>query len=85
MYDPQFVMTLHLMQLRAEEARRWAGTERMLREAGLDQRSWQVRKRLLVRAGAWLVTIGQGLQLRYRPQAPSFGGRGIGGNEAAQP
>jgi hypothetical protein len=88
MYDPQFVMSLHLMQMRAEEARQWAGTERMLREAGLDRRvwpSWQVRKRLLVRAGTWLVTAGQGLQLRYQPEAPSFKGKGIGRHEAAQP
>jgi hypothetical protein len=88
MYDPQFVMTLHLVQMRAEEARRWAGTERMLREAGLDRRvwpSWQVRKRLLVRAGAWLVTAGHWLQLRYQPEAPSLKGKGIGRAEAAQP
>lgn len=88
MYDPQFVMILHLMQIRAEEARRWAGTERMLREAGLDRRvwpSWQVRKRLLVRAGAWLVAIGQGLQLRYQPETPSLEGMGMGRPEAAQP
>lgn len=88
MYDPQFVMTLHLMQIRAEEARLWAGTERMLRQAGLERQvrpSWQGRKRLLVRAGAWLVTVGQELQLRYQPEAPSLKGEGIGRAEAAQP
>jgi hypothetical protein len=88
MYDPQFVMTLHLMQMRAEEARRWAGTERMLREAGLDRRVWpywQVCRRLLVQAGAWLVRLGQRPQLRHQPDAPSSKGTAIGSREAARP
>jgi hypothetical protein len=87
MYDLHFAMVLHLMDMRAEEARRWAETEHMLREAGLDQRawpSWQGHRLLLVRAGAWLVTVGQRLQLHFQPEAPSFEGKGIGGREAAR-
>jgi hypothetical protein len=88
MYDPHFVMTLHLMQMHAEEARRWAGNERMLQQARLERRvrpSWQGRKRLLARAGAWLVTVGHELQLRYQPETSSLKGKGIGRPEAAQP
>ena len=88
MYDPQFGLTLRLMQMRAEEARKWAGSERMLWEAGLDRRawpSWRVCWQLLVRAGAWLVTVGQGLKLRFQPEAPSFRGKGIGRRKPAQP
>ena len=87
MYDPQFAMILHLMQAHAEEARRWAGSERMLRQASLKRRvrpSLQGRKRLLVRAGAWLVTVGQEIQLRYQPDSASLKGEGIGRAEAAQ-
>jgi hypothetical protein len=88
MYDPQVVMVLYLMDMRAEEARRWAEIEQMLREAGRDQRarpSWQGHRLLLVRAGAWLVTVGQRLQLHFQPEAPSFEGKGVGRREAARP
>ncbi len=88
MYDPWFAMTLHLMQTHVEEARRWAGNERLLRQARLERRvrpSRQGRKQLLVRAGAWLVTVGQELQLRYQPETPSLKGKAIGSPEGAQP